>query len=144
MSILVDNDVFFAAIYAGHAHHALARKWLDRQKRKGWAIATETWLAAMRLLMNPSILGSGHLNGDDAWRVVEAECGGKYPARVVFTKKTPDKKLFSKATSHRQVMDFWLVQLAKQEAMKVATFDRALHSSWPEHVLLVPGKPPTR
>ncbi len=26
---VLDNDVFFAALYEGHAHHRIARRWLD-------------------------------------------------------------------------------------------------------------------
>ncbi len=137
MKVLLDNDVFFAAIYAGHQHHEPARTWLDREKKKGWAISTETWLAAMRLLMNPAILGTSKLNGATAWKIVKLECGGQHPVTLVYPNDPPHEKLFSNAIGHRQVMDFWLVQLAKQEKLKVVTFDRALKSHWPDDVQLL-------
>lgn len=136
----MDNDVFFAAIYSAHQHHKIARVWLDKEKSIGWAITTETWLAAMRLLMNPAIMKNASLKGKDAWNVVSTECGGKTPAKIIYAKKTPDKAIFNKAVGHRQVMDFWLVQLAKQEKCKLVTFDKALKSHWPDDVLLVKAK----
>lgn len=135
MRAILDNDVFFSAIYSGHQHHDQARSWLDNEKPTGWAIATETWLAAMRLLMNPALLNPACLDGKTAWQVVKYECGGSYPAKIVFAKTPPQKSIFTKAIGHRQVMDFWLVQLARQEKIQVATFDQALKSHWPDHVL---------
>jgi len=137
MATLIDNDVFFAAMYTGHQNHSIARSWLDQAKPKGWAVATETWLAAMRLFMNPALLGPSRLNGSQCWKIVNAECSGLYPATVVRAKKPPQEMIFSKATGHRQIMDFWLVQLARQEKMTLATFDQALNKHWPEHVQLL-------
>ena len=53
MAFLLDNDVFFAALYEGHVAHCEARKWLDKIKPDGWAIAIETQLAAMRAVDEP-------------------------------------------------------------------------------------------
>lgn len=55
MRVLLDNDVFFAALVQGHPHHAVSRRWLDQIKPTGWGIASETYLAAVRLLMNPRV-----------------------------------------------------------------------------------------
>ena len=126
-------------MYGGHEHHRIARSWLDAEKKKGWAIATETLLAAMRLFMNPALLGPAKLSGEHAWKVVHTECGGAMPATILYPAQPPEESLFSKATGHRQIMDFWLVQLAQQEKLKVATFDKALKTHWPKDVMLVDG-----
>ena len=42
MSFVLNNDVFFAALYEGHVAHEAARKWLDEIKPEGWAISIET------------------------------------------------------------------------------------------------------
>jgi len=49
---LLDNDVFFAAMYAKHVLHPRSRTWLDAAKSEGWAVAAETYLAAIRLRVN--------------------------------------------------------------------------------------------
>ena len=61
MKLLLDNDVFFSALVRSHPSHALSRRWLDKVKPAGWGIASETYLAAVRLLMNPKVMGSGAL-----------------------------------------------------------------------------------
>ena len=69
MRHLLDNDVFFAAMYEKHVLHKQCRAWLDRAKPGGWAVAAETYLAAVRLLMNPLVLRSGHLTGPEAFHI---------------------------------------------------------------------------
>jgi hypothetical protein len=128
---LIDNDVFFASIYTGHANHRTSRGWMDQAKPQGWAIAMETFLAAMRLLMNPTVMGAKTLTGAMAWKVVQTECAGAYPAEYIFAQKLPDEQIFQLATGHKQVMDFWLVQLARENNLKLATRDQGLLRNWP-------------
>lgn len=128
---LIDNDVFFASIYTGHANHIASRKWLDQAKPQGWAIAMETFLAAMRLLMNPAVMGAKPLIGAMAWKVVQMECAGPYPAEYIFAGNIPDEQIFRQATGHKQVMDFWLVQLARENNLKLVTRDQGLLQNWP-------------
>jgi predicted nucleic acid-binding protein len=134
---ILDNDVFFAAIYEGHYAHPTARSWLDEVKPAGWGIAMETHLAAMRLLMNPAILGKSSFDGKLAHKAVTTELGGPYPGKLLFSKLPPDPDIFSKAVGHRQVMDFWLVQIARDHGSRLATSDQALHRHWPQWTLLV-------
>lgn len=131
MSVLLDTNVFFAAIYQGHAAHDLSRAWLDRVKPEGWGIATETFLAAIRLLMNPAILGRQVLSGALAYDVVHTELAGPHPGSLVYARNPPDPALFRQAAGHRQVMDFWLVQIARDHSLKLATRDRGLLNTWP-------------
>ena len=137
MAFVLDNDVFFAALYEGHVAHGAARKWLDAIKSEGWAIAIETQLAAMRLLMNPTILGKAILNGKSALLVVNTELAGSHPGEVLIAKDRPDPVLFNLATGHRQIMDFWLVQTARDYGCTLMTRDQALNRTWPEYTCLL-------
>lgn len=132
MAFVLDNDVFFAALYEGHIAHEAARKWLDEIKPEGWAIIIETQLAAMRLLMNPTILGKSILRGKSALHVVNTELAGPHPGEVLIGQNLPDPLLFNLATGHRQIMDFWLVQTARDNGYTLMTRDRALNRTWPE------------
>lgn len=134
MRHLLDNDVFFAALYGKHALHPVARRWLDKAKPAGWGIAVETYLAAVRLLMNPAVMKSGHLSAAQAVEAVETELAGRYPGRVVFPAKRPDQSMLRTAAGHRQVMDFWLVQVAAEHGCRLATNDNGLAEVWPEWV----------
>lgn len=137
MRHLLDNDVFFAAIYGKHVLHPVARQWLDKAKPDGWGIAVETYLAAVRLLMNPAVMKSGHLSAAQALEVVETELAGRHPGRVVFPKKKPDQTMLRKATGHKQVMDFWLAQIAAEQRCTLVTNDSSLADAWPDRVTRV-------
>ena len=137
MAFVLDNDVFFAALYEGHVAHGNARKWLDMIKPEGWAIAIETQLAAMRLLMNPTILGKSVLKGKLALLVVNTELKGPNPGEVLIARNRPDPILFELATEHSQIMDFWLVQTARDHGYTLMTRDQALNRTWPEYTSLL-------
>lgn len=134
---LLDNDVFFSALASGRPNHKAARSWLDAAKPKGWGIALETYLNAVRLLMNPAVMGAGALTAEKALDAVELEIAGKHPGKIVFAKEKPDRAIMSRARGHKQVMDFWLVQLAKQEKCKLATSDGGILANWPENTVRV-------
>lgn len=137
MKPLLDNDVFFAALVRSHPQHALSRRWLDRVKPAGWGIASETYLAAVRLLMNPRVMGSGALSASAAVAVVETELGGPFPGRVIVAPKRPSKVLLEKATGHREIMDTWLVQIARDTGFKLATHDKGALAHWPDDTVPV-------
>jgi predicted nucleic acid-binding protein len=131
MRHLLDNDVFLAAMYRGHVAHRRARAWLDAAKPAGWGVAVETYLAAVRLMMNPAVMHAGTLTAKQALEVVEAELGGRHPGRVVICPLKPDRVLLEKAEGHRQIMDFWLVQIARDSGAKLATTDAGTLANWP-------------
>ncbi len=131
MRHLLDNDVFFAALYDKHVLHDPARGWLDRAKREGWGIAVETYLAAIRLLMNPMVMRSGRLSAPQAIEVVETELAGRHPGRIVTSSAKPDPAFLAKAVGHKQVMDFWLVQIASEHGCRLVTNDAGLVEAWP-------------
>lgn len=137
MKYLLDNDVFLAAIYAGHVHHRHTRKWLDAHKAAGWGIATETWLAAARLLMNPSVMGSGSLRAEEALEVIDNELKGRHPGKVVLAPRRPDRSLLNTAMGHRQIMDIWLVQIARDTGCRLATRDAGNLAHWPDDTVAV-------
>jgi len=47
------------------------------------------------------------------------------------------KPLLEKATGHRQIMDTWLVQIARDTGHKLATHDTGTLAQWPEQTLRV-------
>jgi predicted nucleic acid-binding protein len=137
MKTLLDNNVFFAALVRHHPSHALSRRWLDRVKPGGWGIASETYLAAVRLLMNPKVMGSGALTSAAALTVVETELSGPHPGLVIVAPKRPARALLERATGHRQIMDTWLVQIARDTGHKLATHDTGTLAHWPEQTIRV-------
>ncbi|MBM3851790.1 MAG: VapC toxin family PIN domain ribonuclease [Verrucomicrobia bacterium] len=137
MQTLLDNDVFFSALVRSHPSHVRSRRWLDKVKPAGWGIAAETYLATVRLLMNPKVMGSGALSAPVALAAVETELSGSHPGLVVVAPKRPARSLLERATGHRQIMDTWLVQIARDTGGKLATHDTGLLSQWPEQTIRV-------
>lgn len=137
MKFLLDNEVFFAALVRGHTNHSLSRRWLDKIKPAGWGIASETYLAAVRLLMNPKVMGSGAFTAPAALAVVETQLSGPYPSLVIVAPKRPARALLEKAASHRQIMDMWLVQIARDTGCKLATHDTGTLTHWPQQTVRV-------
>lgn len=135
MRYLLDNDVFLAVVSRGHDHHLSARAWLVTAKPQGWGIATETYLATVRLLMNPAVMKHLVLTATQALDVVDAELAGPHPGRIVLAREVPDRTLLATARGHRQIMDFWLVQLARQEGAKLVTHDAGTLANWPSDTL---------
>jgi predicted nucleic acid-binding protein len=133
MRRLLDNDVFFAALYRKHVSHEICRSWLDSAKAEGWGIAAETYLSAVRLLMNPAVMGSGVLTATEALNAVDTELNGQHRGRLILSSKKPDQVLLRKATGHRQIMDYWLVQIARDQGAKLATHDAGTLAHWPEY-----------
>ncbi|MDR1011604.1 MAG: VapC toxin family PIN domain ribonuclease [Opitutaceae bacterium] len=137
MKHLLDINVFIAAIYGGHAAHAPARAWLDKIKRQGWGIPVETYLGAMRLLMNPVVMGDNVHGAAQAMDAIDAELGGAHPGRIIFATQKPSRSLPGKAQGHKQVMDLWLIQIAQQERCKLATSDAGMLTGWPDDTVKV-------
>lgn len=137
MKTLLDNDVFFSALVRNHPNHLGSRRWLDVIKPAGWGIASETYLAAVRLLMNPKVMGSGALAAAAALNAVETELAGLHPGLVIVAPNRPDRSLLEKAAGHRQVMDTWLVQIARDTGHKLATHDAGLLAAWPGQTVRV-------
>ncbi len=131
MRHLIDNDVFLAAIYRGHVAHTRARAWLDAAKPAGWGVAVETYLAATRLLMNPSVMHAAVLTATQALDAVDAELAGRHPGLVVSSPHKPERALLEKAAGHRQIMDFWLVQIARDCGATLATTDAGTLANFP-------------
>ncbi|RRJ94836.1 VapC toxin family PIN domain ribonuclease [Opitutaceae bacterium TAV4] len=131
MKYLLDNDAFLAAICLGHPNNKTVRAWLDQAKPSGWGIAVETYLAAVRLMMNPAVMQQHVRKVDQALDAVDAELSGKHPGRIVYASEKPNRTMLAKAQGHKQVMDIWLVQIARQEGCKLATNDAGTLVNWP-------------
>ena len=132
MRHILDTNVFLAVIYEGHGGHKDARAWFDENRRQGWGIAVETYLSTVRLLMNPATMGGKARSVEQAFDAIEAALAGAHPGRIIFAAQKPNRALFAGAQGHKQVMDIWLVQLAKQERCKLVTMDAGILAGWPE------------
>ena len=81
--------------------------------------------------MNEAVMGANKQTAAAAIAAVELELSGKHPGKIIFASAKPDAAILGRATGHKQVMDYWLVQLARQEGCKLATFDTGTLANWP-------------
>jgi hypothetical protein len=87
--------------------------------------------------MTPQIMGSHALSAKVALDAVEAEIHGPHPGKIVHARQKPDRSLLGKATGHRQIMDIWLVQIAREAGAKLVTCDAGNLNNWPDNTIPV-------
>jgi predicted nucleic acid-binding protein len=130
MKWLIDNNVLFAAIVLAHPDHAAARAWLDRAKKDGWGLTVETFLGVVRKLMNPVAMHGSHMKANAAVDVLARELSGAHPGQIIIG-GAPDNALLKKAQGHRQIMDIYLVQVARDTGVKLVTCDNGILAAFP-------------
>jgi hypothetical protein len=85
----------------------------------------------MRLLMDTAVMGRNTHDAATAMDAIERELSGAHPGRIVFSKEKPSQTILGRVRGHKQVVDFWFVQLAKQEGCRLATNDAGTLANWP-------------
>jgi hypothetical protein len=90
--------------------------------------------------MNPAAMGSGALSAPEALHAVDTELSGTHRGRLVLGFKKPDQSILKKASSHRQVVDFWLVHIARDQGAKLATRDAGTITHWQEQTVAIIAK----
>jgi predicted nucleic acid-binding protein len=130
---LPDISVLFPLFWAGHAHHARCRAWFLKHRHEGWATCAETQLAFVRLAANPAATFQAPLATARSVALLAAETAGA--DHIFLPSLPPEAEFVGRATGHRMVQDFYLVQLAARAGAKVATADEALVFHWPQHTL---------
>jgi len=130
MKWLVDNNVLFPAINSAHADHGAMRAWLNREKKAGWGVTVETFLGVVRKLMNPALMNDSPMKAREAVDTVRHELAGAHPGTIIIGRQ-PDDAILKKAQGHRQIMDFYLVQVARDIGAKLATCDKGIIAAFP-------------
>jgi len=131
MKWILDTNVLFIAINTWHDQHAQTRAWLDAAKPTApWGASAETYLGAIRLLMNPKVMKGAHLDAGDAVKVTRREFSGPNAGKIV-TGDEPDDALLRKAKGHKQIMDIYQIQVAAKHGAKLVTMDDALRAAFP-------------
>ncbi|EIQ01928.1 putative nucleic acid-binding protein [Opitutaceae bacterium TAV1] len=131
MRWVLDTNLLFAAVYKGHEHHAPTRAWLDKVKGDGWGVAAESFVSTARLLMNRTVMKGFPLKAPEALRLLRSEMAGLHPGRII-TDVSPSDRFLERAQGHKQMMDFFLVNVAVESGAKFATRDGGILAEWPE------------
>lgn len=121
---LLDVNVLLALAWPTHQHHQAAHKWFHRDARKGWATCALTQLGFVRLSSNPAY------TADAVSPQSAAALLSRLTAHVhhLYWSDLPalDVDTLRHAAGHQQVMDAYLVGLARVRKGHVVSFDTRL------------------
>lgn len=121
---LLDINVLLALAWPNHQHHQAAHRWFGEESTGGWATCVLTQLAFVRLSSNPAYTSEA-VSPRDAVVLLERMTAH---ARHHFWAELPPLEVdgFASVMGHQQVMDAYLVRLARHHRGRVATFDTRL------------------
>ena len=130
---LLDVNVWLAAVWARHAKHPAAKRWVDDQDEE-MAFCRVTEMGLLRLTTNPSVTGHDALTRRQAWDVLLklqsdprvrflAEPAGLAPLWMAFAKRD-DRR-------HLLWTDDYLAAFAQAARLELVTFDKGLRARYP-------------
>lgn len=138
---LLDVNVLIALAWPSHVHHSHAQRWFARKSAAGFRTCPLTQLGFVRISSNPKFTAAA-VSPRDALRLLEritALPGHKFwPANL----DVVDSFGRTAILGHRQILDAYLIELARAHRGVLATLDQAVRSLVPgrEHLLeLVPS-----
>jgi uncharacterized protein len=122
---LLDVNLLVALSWPAHEHHDAAQHWFQSHQSSGFATCPFTQAGLVRILSNPAAV-SGAVSPMAAARLLERVMA--LPGHVFW----PDDLIVSKLilarsgiTGHRQIMDAYLIEMARTHGGILATLDRA-------------------
>ena len=130
---LLDVNVWLAAVWARHAKHPAAKRWVDDQDEE-MAFCRVTEMGLLRLTTNPSVTGHDALTRRQAWDVLLklqsdprvrflSEPAGLAPLWMAFSKRDD--------RSHLLWTDDYLAAFAQAARLELVTFDKVLRARHP-------------
>lgn len=130
---LLDVNVWLAAVWARHARHPVAKRWVDDQDDE-LAFCRITEMGLLRLTTNPAVIGNDALTRRQAWDVLVRlqsdprvrflpEPAGLAPLWMAFSKRDD--------RSHLVWTDDYLAAFAQAAGLELVTFDRGMRARYP-------------
>ncbi len=138
---LLDVNVLLALAWPNHQHHQAAHRWFLEESPRGWATCALTTLGFVRLSSNPAYTSEAVSPRDAVVLLARMTAH----VRHRFWAELPPLELdaIERAIGHQQVMDAYLVGLARHNRGWVATFDARLaaHARADAEVALIGSAP---
>jgi toxin-antitoxin system PIN domain toxin len=141
MAFLLDLNLLIALVNEDHIHHSIAMEWFDTPKLK-WALCPFTEAGLLRFLTHPNMR---NLPMDEAAAVLSSLRGepGYHYLPVTADWHQTTAPFAARLHGHNQITDAFLLGIAIQEKVILATFDKAILHLAGEHrqkVHLLAGK----
>jgi len=130
---LLDVNVWLAAVWARHARHPVAKRWVDDHDDE-LAFCRTTEMGLLRLTTNPAVTGNDALTRRQAWDVLVRlqsdprvrflpEPAGLAPLWMAFSKRDD--------RSHLVWTDDYLAAFAQAAGLELVTFDKGMRARYP-------------
>ena len=116
MKVLLDVNALLAWEHANSPHHAVFHEWVAQSRPELWTCAL-TELGFIRVSMQ--VFGYDRTTAKTALKRIKKATDG-------FVSEAPSPELPQWTKSARQTTDASLVQLAAENRLRLATFDRAI------------------
>ena len=131
--MLLDTGVLFAVLCQAHASHARTSRWLAGADR--YATCGLTQIGVFRLLLTGASMQGCPLDPAAAHEVLAQFTA---PARHLFIPcPAPGKKFVGQTTGNQAAFDDYLIQIASEAGLKLATLDTRLSTRWPKQTLVI-------
>jgi toxin-antitoxin system PIN domain toxin len=130
---LLDVNVWLAAVWQGHADHAVTKRWWE-QTDDDLILCRITQMALLRLLSNPAVMKADVLSRRRAWEIIDAlladprihlldEPDGLQPLWRTFSMKDD--------RSHLLWTEDYLAAFAQAASADLVTLDRGVRARYP-------------
>jgi hypothetical protein len=130
---LLDVGVWLAALWSRHVHHPAVKTWFDQQSQS-LVLCRVTQMSLLRLLSNPTVLGTDVASRSAAWDVIDTLQTDK---RVTWSDEPahlePIWRTMSARddNSHKLWTDDYLAAFAQAGQLTLATLDGAVAKRHP-------------
>jgi toxin-antitoxin system PIN domain toxin len=136
-----DVNVWLALAYQRHVHHPAAKAWFERlDENARLCFCRFTQLGLLRLLTTDAVMGEDKvLSQAESWRVYDRLNGDE---RILFLEEPSTMEATFRAFSRdtrpapKDWADSYLMAFAAVAGLRLATFDKALHSKFDDALYL--------
>ena len=131
--MLLDTGAFFAALHQAHSSHDRMSRWI--RNATDFATCGLTQIGAFRLLLTDAAMNGSPLEPTEAHEVI-AQFTGNSRHRFIPCPGI-SKAMVGKTPGNKAAFDDYLVQVAQDAGMKLATLDTHLATRWREETYVV-------
>jgi len=136
---LLDINTLLALAWPNHVQHGAAHTWFERESKQGWGTCSVTQIGFVRISSHPSFVH--HVSTQEALEKLKEIAAA--PGHAFWPEPEDGytggafAHLVSRILTHGMVTDGFLAGVAKFNAGKLATFDKALARAFPDCCVLV-------
>lgn len=129
---LVDVNPVLARLDEAHEHHEIAKEWFATSGLQ-WALCPFTEAGVLRYFTRPKTGGISMGEATAMLEQLKQELPGHRYQPITGDWQTMTKPFFNRLQGHNQVTDAYLLGVAIQEGLVLATFDQAMLHMAGEH-----------